>query len=130
MVHRWVLQGHADPLFEVFQVEVHTCRLQTTGTSPHVNKGHSQCCRDIKSSNILLDGSGRAKVADVGLACHLSTMGLNAPEGTFVSVIPGRENRRFHAVLTLLAADRRCPAAVANNSTAGVCGCLLDQRSW
>lgn len=41
----------------------------------------------MKSSNILLDGSGRAKVADVGLARHLHTvaMGANSPAGTFVS---------------------------------------------
>ena len=41
----------------------------------------------MKSSNILLDGSGRAKVADVGLACQLRTVdrGVNAA-GTFVRV--------------------------------------------
>lgn len=39
----------------------------------------------MKSSNILLDESGRAKVADVGLACQLQTIGFYAPAGTFVS---------------------------------------------
>ena len=52
-----------------------------TPTRRHLNP-----CRDIKSSNILLDASGRAKVADVGLACQLRTVdrGVNAA-GTFVS---------------------------------------------
>ena len=59
---------------------------ETAGIPPEVIMQLHQRCRDIKSSNILLDGSGRAKVADVGLACHLNTVGLNAPEGTFVSV--------------------------------------------